>query len=91
MKYGTLFIISATSGTGKTTLGRYILETFPELKWSVSATTREKREKEIHGKDYYFLSQNEFENKIKTNQFLEYAINHSGSSAKTLRHITKSN
>jgi len=82
MKKGKLFIISATSGAGKTTLGRYILDVFPELKWSVSATTRKKRDGEIDGKDYFFISQNEFENKIKTNQFLEYAINHSGGSAK---------
>ncbi|MHA1575060.1 MAG: guanylate kinase [Alphaproteobacteria bacterium] len=82
MKKGKLFIISATSGAGKSTLGSYILEKFPNVKWSVSATTRKKRDGEIHGKDYFFISKNDFENKIKNNDFLEYSTNYKGSSAK---------
>ncbi len=82
MKKGKLFIISATSGAGKSTLSRYILEKFPNVKWSVSATTRTKRAGEIHGKDYFFITKNDFENKIQNNDFLEYSTNYKGSSAK---------
>ena len=73
MKKGKLIIFSAPSGSGKTTLVHYLLGK-PELNlaFSVSATSREKRPNEIHGKDYYFLSPENFKEKIKNNEFLEW-------------------
>ena len=60
------------SGSGKTSLVQHLLNTFPELSFSVSATTRLKRSNEVHGKDYYFISVDEFKSKIKQNEFLEW-------------------
>ena len=67
-----LVIFSAPSGSGKTTVVNHLLSTIPGLEFSVSATTRKKRPNEIDGKDYYFLSQEEFESKLATGEFLEY-------------------
>lgn len=68
-----LFIISAPSGTGKTTICRYLLGLHKELVLSTSATTREPRNLEKDGVDYFFLSKEEFEKRVKNNEFLEYA------------------
>ena len=72
MKKGILFVVSAPSGSGKTTIVRYTLKEIPELEFSVSATTRARRENEVHGKDYFFISENEFEKKIRANEFVEW-------------------
>lgn len=73
MKETTSLIISAPSGTGKTTILNYLFETFQgRFSFSVSATTRKPRQGEEHGKHYYFISQQEFEEKIKNDDFLEY-------------------
>lgn len=64
---GKALIFSAPSGSGKTTIVRHLIEVFPNLQFSISATTRKPRGSEIDGKDYYFLSQKEFEDK----QFVE--------------------
>jgi guanylate kinase len=68
-----VLIFSAPSGAGKTTIVRHLLgiEEF-NLSFSVSACSRNKRENEIHGKDYYFLSVEEFQSKIKNDEFLEW-------------------
>lgn len=66
-------IISGPSGCGKTTICKKIAERNGEIFYSVSCTTRKPREKEINGKDYYFISKEEFERMIKENKFLEYA------------------
>jgi guanylate kinase len=71
-----LFVISAPSGGGKTTLCTRLLQDFPKLVLSISSTTRKPRGKEIHGKDYYFLSPNEFQKAISENRFSEWAIVH---------------
>lgn len=73
MAGGKLIIFSAPSGSGKTTIVRYLLEQ-PELNlaFSVSATSRPRRIKEINGEHYYFMSISEFKNNIKTNKFLEW-------------------
>jgi len=71
-KKGKLFVISAPSGTGKTTIIKHILKTFPQLVFSVSATTRSKRGNEIDGKDYFFLQEDEFKTKIENDEFLEW-------------------
>ena len=71
-KEGKLIIISAPSGTGKTTLLKELLKDFPSIVFSVSATTRKPRENEKNGIDYFFLSQNEFEELIEKDELLEY-------------------
>lgn len=74
MKQGKAIIFSAPSGSGKTTIAQYLLRTFPEqLGFSISACTREKRGgREENGKDYYFLTIEEFTQKIENNQFIEW-------------------
>jgi guanylate kinase len=71
-KEGAIIAISAPSGTGKTTIVKRIIKEFPNLVYSVSATTRKKRNNEINGEDYYFLTENEFLEKIKKNEFVEW-------------------
>ena len=73
MAEGKLIIFSAPSGSGKTTLVHHLLSK-PEMKlaFSVSATSREKRPNEIHGKDYYFLPADEFKSRISKDDFLEW-------------------
>ena len=70
---GKLFVFSAPSGSGKTTIVRHLLkqEKF-NLEFSISATSRAARGEEINGKDYYFISADEFKKKIKGDEFLEW-------------------
>ena len=67
-----LIAISAPSGTGKSTLCEEIRRKKPEIKFSVSCTTRPKRKYEKDGINYYFLTEDEFKSKIKNNELLEY-------------------
>ena len=67
-----LIVISAPSGAGKTSIVHYLLKNMPELDFSVSACSREKRENEIHGEDYYFLGVEGFKSKISEDAFLEW-------------------
>lgn len=69
---GKLIVISAPSGAGKTSIVHHLLKNIPELSFSVSACSREKRDNETHGKDYYFLGVEGFQNKIKEAAFLEW-------------------
>lgn len=69
---GKLIIFAAPSGAGKTTIVRHILQKFEEVKFSVSATTRQPREGEKEGVHYYYLSLEEFTQKIKSEEFIEY-------------------
>jgi len=69
---GKLIVISAPSGAGKTSIVHHLLKNMPELSFSVSACSREKRDNETHGKDYYFLGVEGFQNKIKEAAFLEW-------------------
>jgi guanylate kinase len=69
---GKLIIFSAPSGAGKTTIVKHLLSIIPEISFSISCTTRPKRENETDGKDYYFLSEEEFKLKIKNQEFIEY-------------------
>ncbi|GJQ62801.1 MAG: guanylate kinase [Melioribacteraceae bacterium] len=69
---GRIFVFSAPSGAGKTTILKQILERFPELVVSVSATTRKPREGEVDGLDYYFISEGEFLSKINNHDFVEW-------------------
>lgn len=67
-----LIVVSAPSGAGKTSIVRHLLEKFPELSFSVSATTRAKRGMEVDGHDYYFISVPEFQSRIENGAFLEW-------------------
>jgi guanylate kinase len=69
---GKLIIFSAPSGSGKTTLVKHLLAQPFNLEFSVSATSRQPRYNEVHTKDYYFLSEEEFREKISNNEFLEW-------------------
>lgn len=70
---GNLVVISGPSGVGKSTLVKAARQVLPDLAFSVSCTTRSMRSGEVHGKDYYFLSPEEFEKKVAANEFIEYA------------------
>ena len=69
-----LIVLSAPSGGGKTTVAKHLFTVFPQLTFSVSATTRHIRPGEIDGKDYYFLSHEEFQQKITAGDLLEYEV-----------------
>jgi guanylate kinase len=72
-KRGVLIVISGPSGAGKGTICKSLLEKHDDLYLSVSATTREPRKGEVHGVNYYFLTKEEFREKIDKNDFLEWA------------------
>jgi guanylate kinase len=69
----TVFIISAPSGSGKSTLVGGLMRLVPGLRFSVSYTTREPRGREKHGEDYFFISREEFEERVQKGEFLEWA------------------
>jgi len=79
-----VFVITGPSGVGKGTLISKLLERVPDLELSVSATTREPREGEIDGRDYHFLTPDEFDRRIEREDFLEFAT-YSGNRYGTLR------
>lgn len=85
---GILYIISAPSGAGKSSLCRELLDIFPELRHSVSATTRAARPGEVDGRDYNFVSREEFLQMIAAGEFAEWAEVHGnlyGTALKTLQ------
>lgn len=82
---GKLVVITAPSGAGKTTVVRYLLQQFPQLQFSISATTRQKRESEIDGRDYYFMQDAEFQQHIAIQDFIEYQEVYPGKFYGTLR------
>lgn len=69
---GKLIIVSAPSGSGKSTLVSHLMSQLDDLVFSISATSRDPRGEEKHGVEYYFLSKEEFEQKIATNDFVEW-------------------
>ncbi len=71
-KNGVIIAVSAPSGTGKTTIVKKILSDFPELIFSISATTRKKRDYETEGVEYFFISEEEFKSKIEKGEFIEW-------------------
>ena len=77
-KRGSLIIISGTTCAGKGTVIRKLIEKNPNMTLSISYTSRPMRQGDIEGKEYYFVTKEEFENKIKNNEFLEYAKVHYG-------------
>ena len=76
MKKGKIFFISGPSGVGKGTLINALRENHTEFEFPPSCTTRDPRPGEINGKTYFFITKDEFEQKIKNNEFLEYACVH---------------
>ena len=87
-----MVILSSPSGAGKTTLTKKIQQKYQNFKISVSHTTRKPRPNEIDGVDYFFLDKKKFENKIKNNEFYEYAKifdNYYGTSKKSVLDLIK--
>jgi guanylate kinase len=82
---GKLIIFSAPSGAGKTTIVHHLLKKVPGLEFSISATTRKARGEEVNGKDYYFISKEEFLHRIAKKQFVEFEEVYSGTFYGTLR------
>ena len=80
-----IIIITAPSGAGKTSITRHLLKTFPELAFSVSAATRPPRNNEQHGKDYYFMTEEEFQQKIQHDEFVEWEMVYKGKYYGTLK------
>src|ERR1700755_1327706 len=85
MKNGKLIIFSAPSGAGKTTIVHHLLKNIPNLEFSISATTRPPRGEEKDGKDYYFISKEEFLHFIAKKHFVEFEEVYSGTFYGTLR------
>ena len=84
-KEGKLVIFSAPSGAGKTTIVQHLLSKLPELAFSISATTRKARGDEKNGKDYYFISKEDFLHRIAKKHFVEFEEVYSGTFYGTLR------
>ena len=80
-----IIIITAPSGAGKTSITRYLLEKFPQLAFSVSAATRQPRSYELDGKDYYFISEEKFLEKMRDNDFVEWEMVYEGKYYGTLK------
>jgi len=70
---GTLFVVAAPSGAGKTSLVRALIKRMPQLRFSISYTTRRRRETEQHGRDYFFVDRAEFDRMVADGEFLEHA------------------
>jgi guanylate kinase len=80
-----IIIITAPSGAGKTSITRHLLKTFPQLAFSVSAATRKARGNEKHGVDYYFISEDDFKQKIQLKEFIEWEMVYEGKYYGTLK------
>ncbi len=82
---GKVLIFSAPSGSGKTTVVRHLLERFPELEFSISATSRAPRGEERDGVDYYFMDAAEFRTRVEAGEFIEWEEVYAGTCYGTLR------
>ena len=90
MDKGSLYIVSAPSGAGKTSLLKQVVQSVENLQVSVSHTTRESRSGEVHGENYFFITQNEFIERVGREDFLEHAEvfgNHYGTSKEALNEM----
>lgn len=88
MDRGTFIVVSAPSGAGKSSICQRLLQACPEIEFSVSYTTREPRPGEVHGKDYFFISREEFQKLIEQGDFAEWAENFGnlyGTSIRTMK------
>ena len=84
-----LFVITGPSGCGKTTLVRQVMENVKDVQFSVSHTTRKKRNSEKEGRDYYFVSKSEFEQMIKEEKLAEWTVIHGNHYGTSKREIEK--
>jgi guanylate kinase len=84
-QYNKLILITAPSGSGKTSIVNHLLRKFPQLAFSVSATTRKPRGNEKEGVDYYFISEEQFKEKIHNKEFLEWEMVYEGKYYGTLK------
>ena len=82
---GKLVIFSAPSGSGKTTIVKELLKQFPQFEFSISATSRQPRGAEQNGVDYFFLSQEEFRQKVQADEFVEWEEVYNGTCYGTLK------
>ena len=80
-----IIIITAPSGAGKTSITRFLLQKYPQLAFSISAATRSPRGREENGKDYYFMSVEEFRHHIQQNDFVEWEMVYEGKYYGTLK------
>lgn len=80
-----IIIITAPSGAGKTSITHHLMQQFPQLAFSVSAATRQARGNEKNGVDYYFMSADDFQQKIKNNEFVEWEMVYEGKFYGTLK------
>ena len=87
MKKGKLLIFSAPSGSGKTTLVNHLMSEIPNLAFSVSATTRAPRGEEQNGVEYYFMSLEEFKQRVENDEFLEWEEVYPGRCYGTLKAV----
>jgi guanylate kinase len=85
MQNQKIIIITAPSGAGKTSITHYLLNTIPQLSFSISATTRKPRDDEKDGRDYHFVSEQEFTRKIQKNEFVEWEMVYEGKYYGTLK------
>ncbi|MCK5543275.1 MAG: guanylate kinase [Desulfobacterales bacterium] len=88
-KKGKIIVVSAPSGAGKTTLCRDLLKNFPQISYSISHATRQPRKNEIEGKDYYFITTKDFEEKIEQGFFVEWAKVHTNYYGTSQKHLEK--
>ncbi len=84
-----IFVITGTSGCGKTSLVRHVLGNLKDVQFAVSHTTRKMRSSEEEGRDYYFVSDSEFKQIIKKDQFVEWAVVHGNYYGTSRREIEK--
>lgn len=84
-QYNKIILITAPSGSGKTSIVKYLMGRIPNLAFSISATTRPKRHNEQDGVDYYFLSEDEFKDRIHKKEFLEWEMVYEGKYYGTLK------
>jgi len=83
--YQKILIVTAPSGAGKTSITRHLMQRFNQLAFSISAATRSARNNEVNGADYYFMSDGEFQQKIKNKEFAEWEMVYEGKYYGTLK------
>jgi guanylate kinase len=76
MSKGLFIVVSAPSGAGKSSICQGLMKAYPEIKFSVSYTSRSPRPNEVNGKDYYFISRGEFQERINKGDFIEWVENY---------------
>ena len=89
MDKGTFIVVSAPSGTGKSSICRRLLQAYPEIKFSVSYTTRLPRPGEVNGKDYFFVSREEFQKRLEQGEFAEWVENYGNLYGTSIKEMKK--